>query len=332
MSKPAKHTSFSKQLSLWGLLKVTVVTTCLLSVISIFSHVHHYIELASHFKAQYLVWSIICLIPFAIKRRYGWASALVGALVINTYYVLPWYLPEPLNLSEPQASQPLNNTLKIIHSNVKMSNTQSQKLIKLVQSESPDVLVVQEVNAWWINELSPLKSDYPYQQIVAREDNFGIAVYSKYPINNAKKTLWGDRYLPSLQMTLQTNEQAIELITTHPLPPISASYFRSRNSQLKDVTQAIQTFSMNEKEKPIIVIGDFNITMWSSYYTPLESTTGLRNARKGFGIIPTWPVSLPFLVIPIDHCLVSKEISVTDISAGPNVGSDHLPLIVELKW
>jgi endonuclease/exonuclease/phosphatase (EEP) superfamily protein YafD len=33
--------------------------------------------------------------------------------------------------------------------------------------------------------------------------------------------------------------------------------------------------------------------------------------------------------VPIDHCLVSPEITILDRRLGPAVGSDHYPLIVD---
>ncbi len=80
--------------------------------------------------------------------------------------------------------------------------------------------------------------------------------------------------------------------------------------------------------------------MWSPYYKSFVRQTGLRNARQGFGILPTWPSKsslspvpatiAPLLSIPIDHCLISPKIKVVNIRTGPNVDSDHLPVITDL--
>ena len=70
--------------------------------------------------------------------------------------------------------------------------------------------------------------------------------------------------------------------------------------------------------------------MWSPFYKNMVKTAKRRNARSGFGILPTLPTFLPLAYIPIDHFLVSKEIAVLKIHTGRNVGWDHLPLITDL--
>ena len=60
------------------------------------------------------------------------------------------------------------------------------------------------------------------------------------------------------------------------------------------------------------------------------AATGLKDARRGFGLDPSWPTFLPLLGIPIDHVAVSDEFLVTDHRKLPAFGSDHFPVIAEL--
>jgi endonuclease/exonuclease/phosphatase (EEP) superfamily protein YafD len=46
--------------------------------------------------------------------------------------------------------------------------------------------------------------------------------------------------------------------------------------------------------------------------------------------LPTWPADTSYARIAIDHLLVSDGIVVFDLHRGPDVGSDHLPLIVDI--
>jgi len=98
---------------------------------------------------------------------------------------------------------------------------------------------------------------------------------------------------------------------------------------------SVEVISSPPLDLPSLVIqqamGDLNTAMWGHHYKKLVADTGLKNARDGFGIIPTWPGQLPFALIPIDHCLVSDNFVVLDIRSGPAIGSDHLPLIVTLS-
>ena len=71
--------------------------------------------------------------------------------------------------------------------------------------------------------------------------------------------------------------------------------------------------------------------MWSPYFAGLVHDSGLRDARMGFGLKTSWPIPLPsFLRLPIDHCLVSKDIHVERFEIGSRTGSDHLPIIIDL--
>jgi len=82
---------------------------------------------------------------------------------------------------------------------------------------------------------------------------------------------------------------------------------------------------------PVLVVADLNCTMWSPFYADL-SAAGLDNARRGHGIVATWPAPYASVSgLPIDHVLYSRHFECRGCKAGPMLGSDHLPLTAELS-
>jgi endonuclease/exonuclease/phosphatase (EEP) superfamily protein YafD len=282
--------------------------------------VHWLLELTCHFRIQFLVVSAWCLVVLALLRDLR--GSLVGLLcvILNGAVILPWYLGRPDPSPNTQASN-----LRLLLSNVLTSNRRSASLIRLVQLEQPDVLVLEEVNRRWMQELAPLSALLPYSKVMPRRDNFGIAVLSRLPIVRAPELTLGSGGVPTLLADVDLDGQTISILATHPLPPGSRETFQQRNSQLAAIGALARQSSI-----PVILAGDLNMTMWSPYYSRLVHASGLVSARKGFGVLPTWPTQLPVLKIPLDHCLVSPDIGVVQIRTARAIGSDHLPLIVDL--
>jgi len=74
-----------------------------------------------------------------------------------------------------------------------------------------------------------------------------------------------------------------------------------------------------------------NGTPWSPFFKDFLLSSGLRDSREGFRLQPTWPTWFPPAWIPIDHALVSSSVVVHDRRVGPNVGSDHYPVIIDFS-
>jgi endonuclease/exonuclease/phosphatase (EEP) superfamily protein YafD len=77
-----------------------------------------------------------------------------------------------------------------------------------------------------------------------------------------------------------------------------------------------------------ITRGGLNATPWSSAYKRLADGAGL--VRVGHPATATWPAS-PRPLIAIDHILV-RGVRSGSLRLGTPVGSDHLPLIAELRF
>ena len=215
--------------------------------------------------------------------------------------------------------------LRVMLANVLTSNENTAALLERVESEAPDILALQEIDDRWVNELRELNSRYPYSKVIPRGDNFGIGLWSRFPLAAVEELILSEAEVPSIYAQIEISGQTVSILTTHPVPPANKAGFDERNAQLSALGSLIRQSSI-----PTILLGDLNVTMWSPYYAKLIRDSGLVNTRKGFGVLPTWPTQIPVLKIPLDHCLVSPTITVQRIRTGKTVGSDHLPLIVDL--
>lgn len=299
---------------------IATIAVTLFSAASSLHGEYRLFELASHFKLQYLIFGCCSCIFFAITRAQKW-RLLVGifCIIINLVEIMPWYLPQPAFAATTPGQQ-----LRVFHFNVLTSNQQYADVISLVREEKPDVAVFVEVSVPWAQELKALSDTFPYS--FGHQDNigFGSAIYSKFPLENTaikafstgRKTLFAD---------VEFQGKIVSMLLAHPNIPLKDSSFSDRNQHLAGLGEYAA-----QVKNPLVVVGDFNITMWSPFYKNMVKTGGLRNARSGFGVLPTWPTFMPLLYIPIDHLLVTKEIAVSKVHTGRNVGSDHLPLIADL--
>lgn len=312
-----------KVISVIGLIEVSAFLIFTFSVMALFSGLHLFLELVSHFRFQYAVFALFFGITLMICRHRKMALLMAVPVILNAIFIVPLYVKSAENSSLNHQS---HTKLKVLLCNVNTSNTRYQKLIDLVHAEEPDILVLLEISTGWLDQLDSIRESYPHMKAEPRSDNFGIAVFSRAPIKESHIEKFGPSDIPSIEAVIEFGTEILTLIATHPLPPINQRFYQSRNMQLIEVAEKIKNI-----KGPRILIGDLNMTMWSHDYSTLVTGTGLRNARDGYGVLPSWPVFLPFMMIPIDHCLISSELNVDHIRTGSNVGSDHLPLIVELS-
>ncbi|MBD2087697.1 endonuclease/exonuclease/phosphatase family protein [Coleofasciculus sp. FACHB-542] len=310
------------------LLFLGILGITLLSLLSLVGW-NIFLEQLSHFKLQYLIVGLVLFALLLLTRKKLLILISLFCISLLLAEILPWYIslsPKPGNNIE---------SIRILSSNLNTQNKSYSKILSVVRKEKPEIAVFLEVNDAWIKQLDSVLDILPYSIKKPNPYNLGIAVYSKQPLTNASINLFGTDKNNSIVGNFTMNGQLITLIATHPLPPVKPTFFHSRNQQLDKISQYIQKL-----KTPVVMVGDLNITMWSPYYKRFINKTGLHNAQKGFGILPSWPMKASYsqtlprfsfaLSIPIDHCLISPEIKVKNIRTGPNVGSDHRPLIADL--
>jgi len=302
--------------SLRGLLEAAAGLTLLVSVAASVDVESSWWQLFTHFRLQYLGASLVFTVLFLLLRHYRAAFLALLAAGINAAYVLPWYAGD---------ADTGGQALTLLQANVLSTNDNHAALIALVDAEAADLVVLEEVTPAWAESIAALADDYPYRYVIPRSDNFGIALLSRAPFVSVRHLASPPLGYPTIHARIDMQGRGIDVIASHPTVPVNAVVYAARNRQLESLAALVA-----ESEGPVVLVGDLNATPWDRHYRQLEASTTLRNARRGFGIVPTWPTFLPIAMIPIDHVLVSPEFGVRSMAAGPDIGSDHLPLIVTL--
>ena len=305
------------RVTLKGLLQAAAVITVVFSLGTLLPVDHFAVQLFTHFRLQYAVIAFLLAVASVVIREGWYAVILLGAAAVNAGLVIPWYGD---GIGGDGATE-----LKVLNANVLSSNGHHDKLFDLIALEEPDLVILQEVSPAWAESLQRLASDYPHRLVEPRDGNFGIALLSRHSLISATVVASEPLTLPTLIATISVGGKQVSVVGTHPMIPLGQGNYEARNAQLEQLGKLLQ-----KTRNPRILVGDLNVSMWDMHYKLLENRTWLRNARQGFGVVPTWPTFLPFAMIPLDHVLVSEDIGVLDVRTGPRVGSDHLPLIVTL--
>jgi endonuclease/exonuclease/phosphatase (EEP) superfamily protein YafD len=277
-------------------------------------------DIAGSFRPQYLLVTLVALILYAIRKKRLPACAALVVLVINTAGILPRFFG-----GDPPCEA---GGIKLFSANVFTANDNHQALLDLIERDDPDAVLLMEVNPRWIEKLAPLRERYPHHLEQPRTDNFGIAFYTRLPLDELRMAELGAAAVPSILARVASHGQIWHIIGTHPVPPVSEQYWTWRNEQFADI--ATLSHDLQAAGQPVLVIGDLNAAPWSAHFRQLCKEGQLRDSAAGFGLNITWPTNSPLFSLPIDHCLVSDGIRVCDRRNRPEIGSDHYPIVVDI--
>lgn len=281
-----------------------------------------YLELSTHFRLQYAWLSLICVTGLFAYRSWKWVLLVTVVFFFNVSQIIPyWYVVQQQTTALPAIN------IRVMLANVQGNNGDYSSLIAAVKSINPDILILQEVTAKWWENIKVLNTDYPFYEDVPRAGGSGLVLFSRYPIDTADVLTLDASTHPALFSKISLKGTQLSILTIHPPTPMRQDKFAYRNGQFSQVAEIMKTSA-----EPKMLIGDLNTTMWSPYFKDLVRESGLRDVRIGKGLYPSWNAVLPsFLRIPIDHCLVGEKIRIDNIETGSYTGSDHRPLIIDMK-
>lgn len=284
-------------------------------------------ELATHFRLQYLVGAALLVVCFLSVKRRGMALAALLLAVPNAWYVGPYlvrtFQPEsPVSASDDEAL--------LVSLNLHYRNREGSRVLEYLQRKQPDVLVLTELTPYWVTMLRPFTATYPYWMSLDRRSPWGLGVFSRYPLENARSSGLGVRGSVNVLTTVALPGGPLQLVAAHLSSPGRPARAAQRNAQLANLAVLVEDMAGAADGPPRrLVVGDLNITPYSPYLRDFLERTGLRDARRS--VAGTWPTWFPPLQIQIDHCLADPAARVLRVTHGPDVGSDHYPLEVRLQ-
>jgi endonuclease/exonuclease/phosphatase (EEP) superfamily protein YafD len=294
------------------------------SLLGLFGHYSWLCDGFSHFRWQYFFGLAVCAAIVAIAHRWQFVIAFAAAAVLNFALIVG------VVMDTPPPRTPVQGTgLKLLIVNLHDENPAPERLLDVVESFQPDVVGVLEFTPAAQRALAPLIKGYPTSEQLPEGAAFGIAIWTRVP--DAKVSVLKHRGsdVSSLQLDFSDKVGAAQLVLTHPFPPVGERLSGLRDAQLLEIARIVRAHPESG-----IVAGDLNLTPWSAGYRALRENSQLYDSLSGRWPAPTWwpaPGVWRVFGVPIDQVLIGAGWRCVEREIGPDVGSDHRPLLVSIE-
>jgi endonuclease/exonuclease/phosphatase (EEP) superfamily protein YafD len=223
--------------------------------------------------------------------------------------------------------------LRILVANVLQGNRDSGKLLARVREWRPDVVLLAEADPWWTRELDVLEEWYPHTVLHPLTNTYGLNLYSRFPLTNAKVRFLTDPGVPSIRARMNVHGRNIRFYGVHPRPPgrMEVPSEGINDSGQRDAELILVAKEVRETDEPVVVAGDFNDVAWSHTTRLFQRTSRLLDPRVGRGLYNSYHVNTPLLRFPLDHLFNSDDFKLVGMQRLDPIGSDHFPILISLR-
>lgn len=280
---------------------------------------------------------LVLLVPLAgiVRRRLLWPLGFSLVVLVGPVmgYCVPW--STFVGSDEP--------VIRVVTWNVRNNCVNNETLAALIDGIEPDIVALQECQ-------TDLQLDWPAGWHVRRQGR--LVTGSLYPISSTdfSQRRWPANTWPfenALRCVIQTPSRRIEFVNVHLRTPRQGleEVLNRRTfidpSKRTSVTNEIEYRRLEcedlvgwiaESSDPVIIAGDFNMPADSSIYRQFWSkyANAFSVAGRGFGYTKSTAILGWRYGSRIDHILTGPDWRPCACWLGPDLGSDHLPLIADL--
>jgi endonuclease/exonuclease/phosphatase (EEP) superfamily protein YafD len=297
------------------------------TLLSLLAPVAWWLDLLTHFRPQYaMALAAAAVLQLVVRPRVLAAAWGTGAL-LNLAMIGPLYLARPPAVGGP--------VLRIAHANVAGDDVDVEALATWLVEARPELVFLQEVTPANLprieRALAAAGLEYATAAAQPRADTRGVALLARREdVEAAIVYPTPDDERPMVQASLELGSSRIAILGFHATRPAPARPYRFQAQGMSAAALWCHANQMGGVEQ--VLIGDFNSTSQGTLVSELCRRAGLSDARRGQGNAGTWPAHLPAaLRVPIDGAYLSRNLVATEVSVGPYIGSDHLPLLVTIQ-
>lgn len=293
--------------------QIVVIGWCFVVVLSVVNHF-------SKSESAIPMWPLILLAVFLTCwhgfRMYPY-TAIASTQSVST------------SPHEVSAHHDDRSNIRVAISNVELENNHYDKWMRTMREADPDILLVLEPDQNWLDEIREFSQQYPYQVAIPQDNWYGMLMLSRLPIESHQVRYLVQEDVPSIDARIRLKDNSdIRVVAVHPRPP---EPIRGNDSTARDAELAIWGLELEKELGPVIIGGDLNDVAWSPTTRSFLRTSGLLDPRRGRGFFNTFHADHLFLRFPLDHIFHSPHFTVSEIHRLQHVGSDHFPMLIELK-
>ena len=213
--------------------------------------------------------------------------------------------------------------IEIVSFNVGVSNPNRSEVADFLAEEDPDVVFLFESSFEWEEAMRHAELPLTIVAVVPRDQLAGVTVLASADL--FPTAIEVDIHREVVALSVVVDGESIEIIGVHPPSPTTAVRAERRDRILQEAADWVA-----DREAPVVLVGDLNVTPWSAAYRTLRWRSGLVDSMYGTGLQASWPVDWGVLSIPIDHVLHTPDLGSSDRRTGPSFGSAHRPVVVSI--
>lgn len=221
--------------------------------------------------------------------------------------------------------------LKVVTYNVaRGTKTNPDRLVVALRQLNADIILLQEANFYDPNFVKRLNAELPEYSLQSAAE---VSTLTRLPVQKTQTYDLPQNKREVLVTRVTWQDKPLTIVNAHlgtvMLSPVLKGDFdrvrRTRNARTEQVA-VLRNIAM-QVQGPVLLGGDLNTPPRGFVYRRLREIYG-HDAHDEAGRGPGW--TFPSLKLRIDHQF-TRDLTPVGSKVLPNVGSDHLPLLVEYR-